>query len=1122
MVEPDSIYPLTPLQHGMLFHSLAAPRSGVDIEQMLWDLPQRQLAALKRVEPLVALTLLFPFFASRAAIWLSLLSSCFVLPFALAQPYGITSRPSIGPYLNNLLPSGAPVAAGAWQTVKAFPNLTFATPTFLVAEPNSNRLLVGGDQGLIWVFDNNPSASTKNVYLDLRAHCQGYNGSGLLGLAFHPEYGKAGSPNRGFLYVSYQYTPGPVKGSPDAPPDHSTTPSYNRISRFWVQDGYTNADLSSEFVLINQFDRHLWHGGGAMFFGLDGFLYVTVGDEGGQADDYDQSQRIDLALFGGVLRIDVDNNPSRSHPIRRQPRSATTPPAGWPATYSAGYSIPNDNPFLDPSGGILEEFWCIGLRSPHRMTQDPTTGQVWVGDVGNGGWEEIDLIQKGANYQWPWREGDHPGFKPQPFSITGVSTAPFYNYSHDKGNNCVIGGYVYRGSQFAAQLTGRYIFGDNISNRIWFLDPYGPPTQIFTELTTLPPGVEYIGGLSSFGLDRNSELYMCTTGETASIYKLQYSGLPTPPLPPLLSQTGAFSDVKTLAPATGVIPYTVNVPFWSDGAAKSRWLAVPTGTAIRFSPTGEWTFPSGTVFIKHFELPVDDRNPAIRRRLETRLIVRDSGNGIYAATYKWRADNSDADLLPGALSENLTIATAGGTRTQTWDYPSPHECMLCHNPNANSIIGVRTRQLNGTLTYPATGVSDNQLRTLSHIGLFDPAVSESGMANYARLAPLTDTSASVVTRVRSYLDANCAQCHRPNGGQTFWDARFDTPLEAQGIVDGKVENNHGIVDARVVAPGSLSRSLLYLRMNSTDSHRMPPLGRNLIDAEAVALIASYISTVSALPVLQIPGHLTNISGRAVAGTGNQTLIAGFVVGGSGTKTILVRGIGPALIGFGLGDALSDTVLKVVNAQGSILLQNDNWGDGGDGQPISSTAANLAAFSLAAGSRDAAALVTLAPGAYTAQVTGVGGASGVALAEVYDANPSSTAAILTNFSLRTQVGTAANILIAGFVVGGELPVKVLIRGIGPSLAQFGVGGVLVDPQLNIFNSVGTAIASNDNWSDVDAANLAETARAVGAFALTVGSRDATLLLTLAPGAYTAHLMGVANATGVGMIELYTVP
>jgi len=362
----------------------------------------------------------------------------------------------------------------------------------------------------------------------------------------------------------------------------------------------------------------------------------------------------------------------------------------------------------------------------------------------------------------------------------------------------------------------------------------------------------------------------------------------------------------------------------------------------------------------------------------------------------------------------------------------------------------------------------------------------------------------------------------PNGGQAFWDARFDTPLEAQGIVNGALLNNLGLPDARVVVPGNPSLSMLYLKMNSTGIDRMPPLARNVVDDQAVALLLSFISSLSSAPAAQIPGHLTNISGRAVAGTGNQTLTAGFVVAGSDSKTLLVRGIGPTLVAFGLAGALPDTFLKVVNAQGSTVLQNDNWGDGGNGPPIASTATNLGAFALPAGSRDAAALLSLLPGSYTAQVTGVAGTSGVALAEVYDANPSSTASTLANFSLRTQVGTDASSLIAGFVVGGDLPVKVLIRGIGPTLAQFGVGDLLADPQLKIFNAAGTVIASNDNWGDVAPATIAATAQAVGAFALPAGSRDATVLVTLPPGAYTAQLTGVGNTTGVGLIELYAVP
>jgi hypothetical protein len=175
-----------------------------------------------------------------------------------------------------------------------------------------------------------------------------------------------------------------------------------------------------------------------------------------------------------------------------------------------------------------------------------------------------------------------------------------------------------------------------------------------------------------------------------------YLSMPAQPdgvFPRLLSRTGAFKDTHNLVAGDGLVPYEVIVPFWSDGATKMRWMALPDGK-IKFAPTGEWGFPKGTVFVKHFELATDETHPERKRRLETRLLVCDAAGGVYGATYKWRADNSDADLLATNLTEPITVRTGSGVRTQLWYYPSGQDCLTCHTANAGYVLGVKTRQLN--------------------------------------------------------------------------------------------------------------------------------------------------------------------------------------------------------------------------------------------------------------------------------------------------------------------------------------------------------------------------------------------------------------------------------------------
>ncbi|MEO6001688.1 MAG: immunoglobulin domain-containing protein [Opitutus sp.] len=273
------------------------------------------------------------------------------------------------------------------------------------------------------------------------------------------------------------------------------------------------------------------------------------------------------------------------------------------------------------------------------------------------------------------------------------------------------------------------------------------------------------------------------------------------------------------------------------------------------------------------------------------------------------------------------------------------------------------------------------------------------------------------------------------------------------------------------------------------------------------------------------GRIINLSTRALAGTGSQTLILGAVISGSTAgagKPLLFRAVGPSLAALNVPGFLADPTFEL-NSGGRKIDENDNWS--GDAE-IATISSRVGAFPLGgASSKDAARYrAAVAPGAYSMLVTGVGGTTGVALAEIYDAQPSSTLDLnsprLVNASARAHVRTGSDLLIVGFVIGGETSRTLLIRAVGPSLETRGVSFVLPDPQLQLYSG-STRLRENDNWSADMAANAAAFVR-VGAFPLPSDSKDAALLITLPPGAYTAQVSDVNGSTGVALVELYEVP
>ncbi len=752
----------------------------------------------------------------------------------LAAAGALPAPVPMGAYLNGAFPSTAP--AVEWAVVDAFPGLEFISPVQLVEVPGSNRLAVVSKRGRIWAIDNDEFTTTKDIILDISTQTLIHDDGGLLGIAFHPEFNVPGSVGQGKLFVWYRYTPDP---------SHTGRNGYLRLSRFDVDPSTLVADWQSEFVLVQQYDAHDWHNGGSPRFGPDGFLYFCVGDQGQDTFAGGTQQQIDKYLLSGVFRIDVDQDLSRSHPIRRQPQSWETPPAGWPASFTQGYSIPNTNPWQDPGGSVLEEFYSLGVRSPHRMAFDSLTGQLWLGDTGAGAQEEINLIEAGANYQWPYMEGT-VRHQSTPSPLIGVERGPVHTYPA----GAVVGGFVYRGSRHQAELGGKYLYNDFNSGRVHTLT-FNPDTGNWDDdllVDLADSGIAAPQRLTGVSTLSNGEIYLTwfyqyrTSIEQGKIFKLA----PLPPtgtqVPATLSATGAFQDIQTLTPAPGLVPYDVNQPLWSDGATKARWLAVPNngthdspGEEITFATNDPWTYPPGTVLVKHFELGVDENDPSQTTRLETRFLVMQQNGGAYGLTYRWNETGTEAFLLTTSETRDLSISLAGGgTRQQTWTFPSRQDCSECHTAAAGYALGAHTWQLNRDFTYP-NGNTDNQLTTWRDLGMFANPFSD--VVGLPQGVAIDEGGASAAERVNSYLAANCAHCHRPGAIESGFDARFEVPLDS---LIGAPTSAHSSSANVIVAGGDRWSSELYLRDASLGAGAMPPLAKSMVDEAYVAVLESWI------------------------------------------------------------------------------------------------------------------------------------------------------------------------------------------------------------------------------------------------------------------------------------------
>ena len=714
---------------------------------------------------------------------------------APASTVGLDARPG---NTTCVAPARPQAGTGALQAARVFPNLSFNLPVGLYQAPgdSSRWFVIEQQSGLVKTFANDASANTATTFLNLSSRIRIDDEMGLLGLAFHPNW-----PTTPEVFVYYS-----VAGNTD--------PVHNRISRFTSTNGGTSLDPTSEQIVLeltkNQNDHN--HNGGNLAFGPDGrYLFAGVGDGGGGGDPNNNAQNRNV-LFGKMLRIDVNGT-------------------------GAGYNIPSDNPFVgnakcttgsSTGSTSCPEIFAYGLRNPWRWSFDKSTGALWAGDVGQDQIEEVDVVTKGSNYGWHIREGGQCFSPSSGCASTGAGgeplVGPLFQYNHSVGN-AVTGGYVYRGSAMPS-MVGRYFFADYVSSRLFVVQPPSPLTASTPQsLGTADAVLTVPDNVTSFGQGNDGELY--AVGYGGGLYKLQMTAATgaVDTIPALLSQTGCVSASDARQPASGLIPFTPNAPFWSDGADKLRWLAVPDGTSITPQAATRWTPPNGTVLMKSFKL-----NDQL---IETRLLMRHP-DGVWAGyTYEWNAAQTDATRVVGGKTKAM-----GG---QTWIYPSETDCLTCHTQVAGRTLGLETAQLNGAITYPTTGRSANQITTLNAIGILSPTIAGDTSALPAYVDP-HGSAGTVEQRARAFLHANCSQCHQPNGPTPVaLDLRYTTALAQTGACNvTPISGDLGLTNAMLIAPGAPDSSVLLSRVNRRDASAMPPLGSNLVDTASVAVLRQWI------------------------------------------------------------------------------------------------------------------------------------------------------------------------------------------------------------------------------------------------------------------------------------------
>ena len=684
---------------------------------------------------------------------------------------------------------GNPEAPLPYVAERAYTNLVFDNPTELDFLPDGSFGLVIERNAHVRAFENRPGVPRAELAADLN---QGRDGrTEAYAIVFDPGF----ATNR-HVFVSMTL--------------RKDREALMKVSRFRMDRlAPPRLDLASELSIIE------WpsggHNGCDLHFGLDGYLYVSAGDGDGPAPPDPRRTGQDLDdLLSTIFRIDVRH-------ARAEER----------------YRVPPDNPFLNVEGA-RPEIWAYGFRNPWKTCIDPRDGALWIGDVGWENWELVFRVDEGGfNGGWSAVEGPqnvHPSWPQGPTPIQ----PPLQLHPHTEATS-ITGGRVYRGDRWP-DLKNAFVYGDWGTGRLWALRYAQGTIQAQWELALTSQRI--VG----FAEDHHRELFYIDNAG-GGIYRLVPNTAPPSEheFPTRLSETGLLADTAHYRLAPGVYPFDIAAPMWSDHATVQRAVALP-GTSSLVQAGDLFEVPTNAVFVRTLSLEMERGRPETSRRIETQILHFD-GLNFNGYSYRWNEQQSDAELVDkDGLVVNLTIEDPSaplGRRDQSWRFLSRSECVRCHISRYNSRFGNLTGLVPEQLSAPTTPSDLTELERLGELDLIigaRPVRSAPGLVN-----PYDETGAPE-RRARSWLHANCAHCHRRDGGgAVVMYLQNQLAVPDMNVVDEPATRGaFGLPGARRVAAGNPYHSTLLYRILTTSAGRMPVIGSTLVDDTGAQLVRDWI------------------------------------------------------------------------------------------------------------------------------------------------------------------------------------------------------------------------------------------------------------------------------------------